>query len=247
MRVKKSPLAMISTGEDRALRIRRFFWITFFVFVFVFLIWAYITLNKATTFPIKWVKIEGSYPHIDQAAFQKKLVPLTTGGFFQVNIEHIKQEALTFPWIYQADVRKVFPNTLIIVLTEQTPVAQWNDSALLNADGDLFVPAITTFPANLPVLYGPKDQSSMMLATFERMNQILKPINLQIQRMDLSDRRAWRIQLSSKVQVILGRYFIWQRLQRFVAVYPKVFATSTRKAKIVDMRYPNGFAVAWQR
>ncbi len=245
MKQKKSPLAMISTGEDKVLRMRRFFWITIVVLVVVVIMWAYVTLNKASTFSIKTVKIEGQYPHVDQAIFEKKLASLTTGGFFDIDLEKIKQQALAFPWVYQADVRKVFPSTLVIVLTEQTPVAQWNNEALLNPEGDLFVPSVTTFPANLPVLYGPKGQSSMMLATFERMNQLLAPLDVYIIRMDLSQRHAWQIQLNTKTQVMLGRYLIWQRLQRFVSIYPKVFANTTRKAKRIDMRYPNGFAVEW--
>lgn len=246
MKSQKSPLTLISTGEDKIIRMRRFVRISIVVLVTALIIWAYTSLNRSTTLPIKIVEVVGDYPHLNQQLFQRQLAAITTGGFFQVDVDAIKKQVLTFPWVYQVDVHKVFPNKIVIEIVEQSPIAQWNNNALLNANGELFSPAVTTFPTNLPLLTGPNDQASVVLATYERMNQMLKPLNLTIVAMDLSPRHAWRIELNNQTKVILGRFFIWQRLQTFIHLYSKVFVNAKQKAVSVDMRYPNGFAVQWK-
>lgn len=245
MKFKKSPLAAASSGEEKTLRMRRIFKISLIILVLVAATWIDLKLHQPTTLPIKVVRVEGVYPHLNSKQFQQAVAPYATGGFFSVDLDALKDEALTFPWIYQVDIRKIFPDTLVISITEQTPVALWNQQALLNADGDIFQPARTTFPTGLPTLTGPEDQSSMMLATFEQMNQLLKPLNLQITALDLSARRAWTLTLNNHTQLLLGRDVIWQRLQQFISVYPKVFASAKKPPVRVDLRYPNGFAVQW--
>jgi cell division protein FtsQ len=247
MKLQRSPLTIISTGEDKKRRVRRFMYISVIIVIILLCIWAYLSLTQPDRFPIKTVTIDGDYSHLDQQLFQQKIAPLTTSGFFAINVDAIKLQILTFPWIYKAEVRKIFPDTIKITLIQQQPIAQWNTNALLNADGQLFQPMVSTFPHDLPLLTGPDDQSSVVLATYERMNQMLQPLKLSIVAINLSSRHAWRIELNNHTKVILGRFFIWQRFQTFLALYPKVFASAQQHAASIDMRYPNGFAVHWQK
>lgn len=99
---------MVSTGEDKRQRMRRILWVSLLVLVVASAIWVYVKLNQPNTFPITTVKIEGSYPHLPTQKFETQIAPYATGGFFEINVEQIKAQALTFPWVYQADVRKIF-------------------------------------------------------------------------------------------------------------------------------------------
>ena len=49
------------------------------------------------------------------------------------------------------------------------------------------------------------------------------------------------------MQLELGRVTWRLRLQRFVRIFPEVFAGHLDALKSVDLRYSNGFSVYWQQ
>jgi cell division protein FtsQ len=48
------------------------------------------------------------------------------------------------------------------------------------------------------------------------------------------------------VKVLLGREWVESRLARFTQTYTRVLANRIGEIKRIDLRYPNGFAVAWK-
>jgi cell division protein FtsQ len=65
--------------------------------------------------------------------------------------------------------------------------------------------------------------------------------------MDLSMRQAWQVKLDNGLMLVLGRdetaHPVSDRLQRFVAAYPELEQKLQFRPDMIDMRYPNGFAV----
>ena len=59
--------------------------------------------------------------------------------------------------------------------------------------------------------------------------------------------RAWQGRLGGGLVIELGRDApndsVDGRLERFVAVHPQTLARMQRKHQLVDLRYPNGFAL----
>jgi cell division protein FtsQ len=58
---------------------------------------------------------------------------------------------------------------------------------------------------------------------------------------------AWQLKLERGMLVDLGREQpkspVGVRLQRFVEVYPELVAKRAQRPAVVDLRYPNGFAI----
>ncbi|EKE17995.1 MAG: hypothetical protein ACD_10C00176G0001, partial [uncultured bacterium] len=63
----------------------------------------------------------------------------------------------------------------------------------------------------------------------------------------LSPRLAWQIKLANGMRVEMGREQpkapVGVRLQRFIEVYPATVAKQAERPTVVDLRYPNGFAM----
>jgi len=63
----------------------------------------------------------------------------------------------------------------------------------------------------------------------------------------LSPRLAWQLKLENGMLVNMGREQpkspVGARLQRFIEVYPETVAKRAIRPVVVDLRYPNGFAM----
>jgi cell division protein FtsQ len=59
-------------------------------------------------------------------------------------------------------------------------------------------------------------------------------------------RRAFRLRLDNGIEVVVGREWDMQRMARMVAVYRHVLVNKAADVERIDLRYTNGFAVAWK-
>jgi cell division protein FtsQ len=204
-------------------------------------------LQDPYRFPLRAVKITSKLRHLEKDELQQALAPYVRGGFFTVDVTGIHDSVQALPWVYRATVRRDWPDRLIISFVEQEPVARWGKDALLNRYGEIFVPRKLPEELALPLLSGPEGHERTVLEQYRQCVQTLSPLGLHIARIELNERRAWRIGLDNAVQLELGRVDTALRLQRFVRTYPEVFAGHLEALKSVDLRYSNGFSVYWQQ
>jgi cell division protein FtsQ len=125
-------------------------------------------------------------------------------------------------------------------------IARWGEDALLNPYGELFSPPPASFPAGLPELHGPAGQQRSLIERFIEVGKLLKTAGLRPRALIEDERRAWRLTLDNGVEMLLGREESLARLARFVAVYPQTLERRVDALQRVDLRYTNGFAVAWR-
>ena len=204
-------------------------------------------LQDPNRFPLRVVKIASKLHRLEKDELQQALAPYVRGGFFTVDVTGIHDALERLPWVYRATVRRDWPDRLIISLVEQVPEAHWGKGALLNRYGEIFVPQRLPDKLALPRLSGPQGHEQSVLEQYRRCAQTLSPLGLHIVRVELNERRAWRIGLDNGVQIELGRVDTALRLQRFVRSFPEVFAGHLEALKRVDLRYSNGFSVYWQQ
>jgi len=197
------------------------------------------------TLPIRHVVVQGDFRHLSLEGLQQRAAKVVSGGFFNVNVETIRNVLLQEPWIKDVAVKRVWPDRINVVISEQRAVARWNDTGLLNAEGGLFMPDPAIFPENIPQLRGPTDSYPQVLDFYNRLRGIL-PEQLRIAGITLSKRRAWQVQFIDGPLVRLGRMDIVQRMQRFARLVPARLHNLLENMQSVDMRYTNGFAVQWK-
>lgn len=208
--------------------------------------WGSAELSDPQTFPIQSVQIIGDLHHLSRGKLQDIVAPHATGGFFNVNVGSIQRAAMELPWTDSVSVRRVWPDGLHILVTEQVAFARWGEKGLLNARGELFYPEPDDIPSGLPDFHGPDGQEGAVMSAYRDMSRALAPVGLKITKLVLDERRAWRLELDNGIELRLGRVDHYLRLVRFVRAYPKLLASRVETVQSVDFRYTNGFAVLWK-
>lgn len=194
--------------------------------------------------PVGKVMVSGQLNQLAPEQVQGVIRRQHPGSFFTLKVADIHQTLLAQPWVYQASVRKRWPNHLHIHVTEQVAAAKWNDDSLLNQYGDSFTAGGAS--QSLPRLYGPGGSEQTALQSLRVMQSLLSSTGLQIEELLLSERYAWQLKLDNGIALNLGRSEFIDRLQRFVDMYP-LLVQQPQKIQYVDLRYDTGLAVGWQQ
>ncbi len=164
-------------------------------------------------------------------------------GFFKFDVIEFRNQLEEHPWVYQAAVKRIWPNRLAIKITEQVAIARWGSDALLNQYGDLFSPSSMRNLMALPELSGPDAKQVEVMRQYQVFNQVLFPEGLRLTGLALSHRGSWELVLNNELQVKVGRAAVTERLQRFVGFYVGLSQSQVALFDSVDLRYPNGIAV----
>lgn len=194
--------------------------------------------------PISQVRLYGKFQQLDVNSLQQRLHQEYVGNFFRVDVDQVQQFLQQQPWVYQSAVRKLWPDTLVVVVTEQQPVAIWNGEQLLNEKGQVFAAPIQQLNQPLPWLYGPDGTEQDALNMFGRMQQLMALHQFDVQKVYLTERFAWRLELADGLSLQLGREDTLKRLQRFIELYPTMQQHQAGMAE-VDLRYDTGIAVRY--
>jgi len=208
--------------------------------------WGWMQLSDPATFPIKSVRIETPLKRVSKEEIRHAVSGHVNGGFMRVDVEGIRDDLESLPWVSQASVRRSWPDVLIIGVQEQKPVARWSNGGLLNARGELFQPKEEAQWTMLPLLRGPKGTEMILMEEYQAMQGMVEPLGLRISHLTMNERRAWSLNLDNGLKLRLGRNNAHVRLLRFVRVYAKVLKPRQEKIDSVDLRYTNGFAVRWR-
>ncbi len=204
----------------------------------------WLKLMDPQTLPLQQVKLEASFEKITKEELHEVVSEQINGGFFSLDVVAVTNAVGALPWVDSVEVRRVWPDTLHVTVKEQVALARWRDQALVNVRGELFSPAVKSFPVAMVELDGPDNSVANMAYQFSVFNQALGQVGLNMKRIVLSQRLAWMLELSDGVTVVLGRSDIEKRMQRFIQFY-SLLLTSAENVKRIDMRYTNGFAVQW--
>ena len=197
--------------------------------------------------PIQRVIVTGRLQHVSPLDVEKVVrAHLGAAGFVTVNLEEISQGLTTLPWVDMAAVQRSWPRGLKIQITEQSAVARWNGTGLVNARGVLFISDARFTPPELPQLAGPMGTAQEVTTHYLAMQGRLTEVGLRLTTLTLDARGAWNFTLDDGVLVRLGRQQLDERFDRFMLAAAKLVRSRAADIAYVDMRYGNGFAVGWK-
>jgi cell division protein FtsQ len=196
--------------------------------------------------PIKYVRTEGVFQYLGKDEVKTALLPLVSTGFFDADMQAIQQAVANLTWVDSVTVKRIWPDAIDIKVREKTPYARWWDNSLVNMKGEIINPkSMEPFKALL-LLQGPDQQQVKVLEIMKGVKTALADQSLYLEEFSVNDRWAWKIKLTTGMEILLGRKEQLKKLQRFLKTLDALGQERVGAISVVDLRYPNGYAVSWK-
>ena len=200
--------------------------------------------------PIREVVIAERLKEVTYGEIERSLSESLRGNFFSVDLERIRLSLERLAWVRRAEIHRQWPADIKVKIEEHVPVALWGQEAgqLVNSYGEVFTAEIQVLSdKTLPTLSGPGGFVPEILEVYQQAVELLEPIGRWPKALSMSPRLALQLTLDDGIIVELGRSQakapIHERLKRFATHYPAVSNTVPQQPGVVDMRYPQGFAL----
>ena len=193
--------------------------------------------------PISKVRIENQWQHIREEEVSWLLAEFMGAGFFNFDMDGVKRILEQHPWVQHATIKKLWPESISLHITEEVAIAQWGHSQLLNQNGETFKPIGIESLNALPLLNGPEESQLRVMGQYQAISQLLLPSALRLTGLTLTLRGSWELVLNEELTVAAGRTDVFEKLQRFVEFYAGQPATRTVGYRSIDLRYDNGIAI----
>lgn len=202
----------------------------------------------ADRWPLRHLEINTDLSRVNADQVRRTIMPHIRNGFFASELEPIRSAIQGIPWVAQAEVRKQWPDRLIVRIREYRAAATWNDRMLLTARGTRFEVPGSTVPEGLVRLSGPEPTAQTVLAFAQHVVPLLRRLNLRADEVALSERGSWHLKLASGDEIIIGHDQPEMRLARFLRALPALRppTPATHAWMRADLRYSNGFAITWR-
>ena len=193
---------------------------------------------------IRQVQLQGDLRYLDADSLTRDLSIRFNGNYLDTTLGQVISEVVSHPWIASASARRVWPDTLLIEITEQRPLAIYNDRQYLGLSGDLFEPP-KPVDEPLPRLYGALSETMQVYSHYGVFSDRLSDFSTVVSVSRGHD-MGWQISLENGINVQLGRNDILGRLSRARDVLDRLDDEKLTKLQKIDARYDNGVALAWR-
>lgn len=202
--------------------------------------------SRQDRFPLKTVEVHTALKYVKEEEIKASVLPFFDKGFFGLNVQAVQACLKQLPWVQSIDIRRMWPDRLVVSVQEKAAQARWGDKGVLSTEGNIFYPELTSIPDKLPRFDGPKSEALAMQQQYFALLEQLGPIGLTIRSLKLSLNGSLQIMLDNGISIILGKNAMNERMARFVLAYQGSLQAQSQRIAYVDLRYTNGFAIGWK-
>ncbi|MCY4165076.1 MAG: cell division protein FtsQ/DivIB [Gammaproteobacteria bacterium] len=193
--------------------------------------------------PIREVKIHGAFERVSKEDIEALVIPYASWGWLRLPADRLREQLESLRWVAAAEVRREWPLNLSVEIAERRPVARWGHSAMLDHAAAIFEPG-DSIDRTLPVLHGPDGAQAQVLARYSEFSRRLGEKSVALEGLSLNARGGWTLQLRDGLTVRLGAESVDRRFERVLRALEMLLQGEGHEVAYIDMRYPNGFAVA---
>jgi cell division protein FtsQ len=190
--------------------------------------------------------LSGTFQYIDQQEVEKTVNQFIGEGFFTLDIRRVQDALVEKPWTESISIRRVWPDQLNIEISEKRPVARWDKMHLLSDKAVVYRARTQPF-SDLPLVHAKGSNSGQILHLYYRLASQFTGLNETVIAVYKDSRGALDIQLASGLKIKVGRSDIERKIARFVTIYRQQIQPRLEQIQQLDLRYSNGFAVAWKK
>jgi len=198
------------------------------------------------TLPVERIVVTGKLLNTQTVVIQNMVQPSLVGGFLSADLQRLREQLETLPWVYQATIKRQWPSALEIHVVEQLPIARWGERGYLNHAGEVFHSTREGDDKALPMLTGPEGTERQLIADYQLVTELLRPVALAVKRLAVDDRGQLQATLTDGIEVAFGDDELTDRLERFIGLYSSSLVERRADILRVDTRYRSGVAVAFR-
>lgn len=160
-------------------------------------------LTIAAGFGVKRITVEGQQ-HTSDAELTRALGAGPGSFMLAFDTDAAKERLEQVPWVKHAQVMRLLPSTLQVVIEERIPFAVWQSQGktyVVDIEGAVIAPAVREAYANLPLVVGEGagKNAADLFETLKPFDSVTKQI---VAALRVGDRR-WTLRLSNGVDVML--------------------------------------------
>lgn len=207
----------------------------------------YIGVEALRSVPVERIVVTGKLENLRQEALRTALSDELDQGLLFLNLSDLQLTLEALPWVYKAQLRRRFPDTLEVSVVEQLPIARWGDDAFLNHEARIIEVTDGERWQDLPQIRGPLDSEARLMNHYQRLLERLRPLSLTPIALSEDDYGQLRVGLDNGLDLQLGDREFSLRLQRFLQLWVSDLQNDNRAVQRVDMRYDGGAAVAFDQ
>jgi len=207
-------------------------------------------------FTIEKVTVATPLTHVDRGTVERTAWRSIQGNYLNVELNRIEEALETLPGVFQAMVRRVWPDALELRIVETRAMARFHslqNPNEISADSYINLPPTQALSA-APVLRGPKAQRDTLVDVFFSIFPLLGEAGLQPLELSVNKAGRWVLELQpddaitgARFSLLLGRDRVVEKVDRFARSYTVALLGKADLIAKVDMRYASGFAVQWQQ
>ena len=211
-------------------------------------------LFRPGRFTIERIHIHGNSARVDAQTVERTAWLALIGNYFTADLEEIENALVHLPGVYQAAVRRHWPDTLEISITEAGAIALWyaTDGSALESRDYVNLPPDSNITLQ-PVLRSPTADRHTVIDAFLDLVSSLALLDLEVKKLSIDEAGNWVVVLQSaslqipvELEIVVGRGNPVRKVDQFVAVFDSVLQDRLPDIERVDMRYDSGFAVQWR-
>ena len=241
-------------GQRKKTQYKPSLWVTITVVLLMTGVVLVDQLLRPGRFTIERMDIHGSSAQVDAQTVERTAWLALIGNYFTADLEKIENALVRLPGVYQAAVRRHWPDTLEISITEAGAIALWYATNGSASEGQDYVnlPPDSTITLQ-PVLRSPTADRHTVIDAFLYLVSSLSPFGLEVKSLSVNEVGDWVVVLQSvtlqipvELEIVVGKGDPVRKVDQFAAVFVSFLQDRLPDIERVDMRYDNGFAVQWR-
>ena len=195
-------------------------------------------------FPIKNVT-SSELINVNKDDISNAVEYLYSKSFFDIDLNYLKNKLEKIEWVRNINVRRSYPNEIIIDIEEHTPILIWNNKKYINKYGEKF--HVNKIDKNIPILISDEARINEVFTYYKLFNEklISSKLDFKITKIMENEIRSLTIRLSSGINIQLGSKDVNNKIPLFFEIYESLNTRDLNKIRYIDMRYSNGFSVGW--
>ncbi|WP_201596158.1 cell division protein FtsQ/DivIB [Psychrobacter vallis] len=182
------------------------------------------------------------YRSLQQAMSQQKV-----SSFFTSDLQALRDISTGRAWVDQVSVSRDWQRGIVVTALPKQAVANFGTERLVDAKGAVFVPADNNdlTQERFATLQGEITQAPVIMQQMQQVNDWYAPLGIQVEDIILSPRMTWLIRFDNGLRVIVDNENTAQKLLNLSQLLSNQLSTRRDEIQSVDLRYKNGFTIAW--